>query len=175
MKNLMKIESVYNLLFNLVGEQGLKLVELLLKRGTTDEFTLADKLDIQVNVVRSMLYKLYSQKIVSFTKERDEKKGWWIYSWSIHPKRIIELVKRGLQAEIEELTEKSDKRQAIQLYKCPVCEIAFPFSEAVENNFQCPSCAGMLEFQDQREMVSKFQKNIKELKKSLKELESLKK
>lgn len=173
-KNLLEIESVHNFLFNHVGGQGIEMIQILLKKGTIDEFSLAEKLDIQVNVTRSLLYKLYSHKIVSFTKERDEKKGWWIYSWSIHPERIVELVTRALQSEMEQLNEKTTQRKAVQLYKCPVCEISLPFSEAMESSFQCPSCAGMLEFQDQKAMVSKFQNRVKELKTSLKELEGIK-
>jgi transcription initiation factor TFIIE subunit alpha len=170
-KNLLKIESVHNFLFNLVGGQGIEMIEILLKQGTIDEFSLAEKLDIQVNVARSLLYKLYSQKIVSFTKERDEKKGWWIYSWSIHPKRIVELLSRSLNAELNDLMKKSDKRKAVQLYKCPVCEINMPFSEAMESSFQCPSCGGMMEFQDLTDEINKFQNRIKELKNDLKDLE----
>ena len=172
-KNLLKIESIHNFLFNIVGGQGIEMIQILLKKGTIDEFSLAEKLDIQVNVTRSLLYKLYSHKIVSFTKERDEKKGWWIYSWSIYPKRIFELLTKSLQVEMEQLNEKTQKRKVVQLYRCPVCEISLPFSEAMENSFQCPSCAGMLEFLDQKVLVSKWQNRVKDLKKDLKELKEI--
>jgi len=170
MKDLLKNEGLRNFVLNIVGDRGMKLVDFLIKHGVTDEFTIAEKLDEQVNVVRSLLYELYSHKIVSYTKERDEKKGWWIYSWSIDPLKIADLYIKGQQAKIDELKDKLKSKEGAQLYRCPVCEIIFPFEEASENLFKCPSCSGALEFQDQDEIIKGIQSKIRELKTSLKEV-----
>jgi len=84
-------EDMMKLIRDIAGENGLRISELLLKVKILDEFKIAEKLDLEVNYVRSLLYELYSKKIVSYSKARDKKKGWWIYSWTIHPKRIVQL------------------------------------------------------------------------------------
>jgi len=72
---ILRSQIIKNKLETIVNEKGLELVKILLKRKQINEFKLAGKLKIKVNKVRSLLYKLYSKKIATYTRKRDKRKG----------------------------------------------------------------------------------------------------
>jgi transcription initiation factor TFIIE subunit alpha len=169
-KGILKIKGVREFLLDFIGEEGIGIIELLAEKGIVDEFKIAEMLEKEVNNVRSLLYKLYSKKIVSYTKERDEEKGWWIYSWELHLQKILSLFKAKKQEILKGVKEKIEEKKGAHLYECPVCLIVFPFSEATEHIFQCPSCGGPLNHKSNLEEVKELEAQRSELKKDIKEL-----
>ena len=67
----------------LVGKQGEELVNLLDTKKYVNEFLIAKKLDITINQTRNILYKLSDSGLVSSTRKKDKKKGWYTYFWKI--------------------------------------------------------------------------------------------
>jgi transcription initiation factor TFIIE subunit alpha len=173
-KGTLKIKGVREFLLDFIGEEGIGIIELLAEKGIVDEFKIAELLEKEVNNVRSLLYKLYSKKIVSYTKERDEEKGWWIYSWELHLRKILNLFKAKKKEVLKGVEEKIQAKKGAHLYECPVCLIVFPFSEATENMFQCPSCGGPLNHKPNLEEVKDLETHRSELKKDIKDLDEIK-
>ncbi len=171
--NILKIGGVREFLLDFIGEEGVGIIELLAEKGVVDEFQIADLLDKEVNSVRSLLYKLYSKKIVSYTKERDDEKGWWIYSWQLHLQKILSLFEKRKKKTLKYVEDKLKKKKDAHMYDCHVCLIVFPFSEAMENMFQCPSCGGRLTHKSDKEEIKRLEEQRRELKGKIKELEGI--
>lgn len=70
------IESVVG---EVAGPDVIPLVKALKNKKNVSEFVIADEIDIEINATRNMLYRLYNANLVSFTRKKDKKKGWYIY------------------------------------------------------------------------------------------------
>ena len=157
---------------NIAGEEGLKVFSYLIKVGKEiDEFTLADRVDLQINFVRSLLYKLYEHKLVSFSRERDKRKGWFIYSWVAHPDRLKELLIRIKNEEIVKL--KKQAMDAQQLFYCKTCKKSYSYIKAMKSMFFCPICGSQLVAMESNEIKKRINEQIEKVQKEKEELESL--
>ena len=167
-------DAVQEVLMKMVGPHGLGIVLILLRRRIMDEFKLSSRLKLDVNFVRSLLYKLYSRKIVSYSKKRDQKKGWWIYSWEIHPNKIVELLIAEKVLELDKLNEMKNRKSNEQTYVCDLCAVEVDFAEAMESSFQCFSCSAPLKHFDNENLVVELGDSIIRVKSEINELEKLK-
>ena len=118
-----------------------------------------------------MLYKLYEYKLVSFSRERDKKKGWFIYSWIAHPDRLKELLIRKKDEEIIKLRKKALDVQ--QVFYCKRCDKSYSYAKAMEYMFFCPSCGGELIALESSELRKKIDEKIEKIQREKKEIESL--
>ena len=73
---------------DVAGEDVIPLIKQLKNKKNVSEFKLAEALELEVNLVRNMLYRLYHANLVSFTRRKDKKKGWYIYYWTFRIKQI---------------------------------------------------------------------------------------
>ena len=137
---ILKNEDIYSLFRKIVGLEGIKLVEILLEKRIVDEFKLAELMEKEVNDVRSLLYKLYMHKLVSFSRKRDRKRGWWIYSWWVDLPRVFYLVKKEKLRRLELIEERIKKNGSVEIFECPRCELKMLYEKALENMFTCPNC-----------------------------------
>ena len=80
-----KIEEI---MLSVLGEAGLPLIKELTGRENVSEFELATKTKKDIKIVRKMLYLLYNQNLISFTRKKDKQKGWYIYYWTLLPESI---------------------------------------------------------------------------------------
>jgi transcription initiation factor TFIIE subunit alpha len=166
--------AIKDVLMKMVGPHGLEIVEILLKYKKMDEFKLSSKIKLDVNFVRSLLYKLYSKKIVSYSKKRDQKKGWWIYSWEIHANRILELLIVEKQRELDRILEMKEKKSNEQTYVCDLCAVEMDFAEAMDSSFQCFSCGSPLKHYDNEQLVRELNERVGEVKAEIVQLEKIK-
>lgn len=169
-----------------IGEEGLELIEILFKsRKYISEFVLAERSGIYVNTVRSLLYKLYEDKIVSYTRKREKSRGWYIYSWMIHLNKLFNILIRIRNSQINGLNSKLEAPAGEQQFYCKKCDVKLAFSNALEYNFSCPSCYNpmnvfsekIINRQNKAEII-KLKNEINELKeinKMIKETEPVKK
>jgi transcription factor E len=167
---LLKHSDATALILKEADQEGLKTFEFLTKIGKEiDEFTLADKVNLQINFVRSLLYKLYEKKLVSFSRERDKKKGWFIYSWQAHPDRLRYLLVHTKQEEVDRLEKRLAQSQ--DTFFCPTDSKTFDYVQAMETMFFCDVCGGKLEAVSSIEVRQKIERQIAELKNGIEELE----
>jgi len=169
---LLKRKDSIDLVLKIGGEEALKIFEFLVNIGKEiDEFTLTDKVNMQINFVRSMLYKLYEKKLVSFSRERDKKKGWFIYSWQAHPERLKYLL---LQAKEDEIAHLEKRLHASQdTFFCPKCDTSVDYVKAMELMFLCETCGHKLEGVSSAEVKDKINKHIENIKKEIEEIKKI--
>ena len=82
-EELIKIANLFG------GEEAVTVVKSLKKIGEATDEIIANDCGIRLNTVRKVLYKLYDHGLVSCTRVRDEKTGWFIFYWRLQPRLIL--------------------------------------------------------------------------------------
>ena len=116
-----------------------------------------------------MLYRLYDSNLVSFTRKKDKKKGWYIYYWTFDTKRIKYLSRSLKKKRLASLKERLEREKQGQFYACENQCIRLDFDQAMNFEFKCPECGKLISEEDNEEMMAAIKKEIKELEKELKE------
>lgn len=169
---LLKEPEVVEFINENAGEEGYKIYDYLVRVGKeVDEYTLADKVDLQINFVRSLLYKLYEFKLVSFFRERDKKKGWFIYSWEAHPEKLKYILIKRKEDKIAKLKEKMKISE--DSFYCENCDKTVTYSHAMETMFFCDSCGGHLVAMNSLDVKRKIEHEIEKIKKQIKVIEKI--
>ncbi len=141
-----------------VGFDVLPLIEALKSHNEVSEFELAKLLHEDINSVRNKLYRLQQQNLLQFKKKKDEKKGWYVYFWSLRAERFKYLYKEILESELTRLDKRIKKEQESGSYECPNQCVALGLEEALGTNYQCPDCGATLNSCDNSKLVAKMKK-----------------
>jgi transcription initiation factor TFIIE subunit alpha len=159
-----KIDEV---IIQVLGESGLKMVGLIKEKENVSEFDIAKKLKKDIKVVRKMLYLLYNENLVSFTRKKDKQKGWYIYYWTlvIESVRFVYLKKR--REHLVRLTEELNRETNKVFFQCPQECVRLDFDDSIEFEFRCPECGKLLEQDNSAERIEILKKNILEIEKEL--------
>ena len=144
--NLIDDPDINILVKNIVGEGGMHIVSHLFKIQKADEFEIAKKLKEEVNFIRSIMYKMYTNNLVNYTRRRDAEKGWYIYTWEFAPKKLFNSIINSKQKLLEDNFKKiEEEKTREQIFHCPTCCINLDFNKSLELNFTCFACGGMLQ------------------------------
>ncbi|NHJ85516.1 MAG: hypothetical protein FK734_08645 [Asgard group archaeon] len=165
-------DTDYNLLESVVreigGDDAVKVAALLDPTEETTDEAIAAGAEMKLNAVRKVLYRLYDARLAEFRRIRDKSTGWFIYFWRLKPNRVEELVINRKKTVYRKLKARLDYEEKYHFFKCDqdYCP-RYTFDEAMENNFRCPECNGELRAFDNKEIIQKLSKKVKELRKSL--------
>jgi transcription initiation factor TFIIE subunit alpha len=111
---------------------------------------------LKLNTVRKTLYKLYSGKLAQFRRIRDKSTGWFIYYWW-HEfdlfEEILMVKRRIMESKLRERLKFEENNYFFMCKDCQDSNKKFNFDEAFELNFRCPDCGGILEAQDNKELI----------------------
>lgn len=155
------------LITELVGKEAIPIIDQLQVRGNASEFTLAEKLKLSINQFRNIIYKLDTYNLVSSTRKKDKKKGWYVYYWSFHPERLQRLYFLLKQKKLHRLKRRLEQEKLSIFFVCPSKDIRVPQTEALELNFRCPECGKLLQ-EDKSNLIKKLMQDIQELEEELK-------
>jgi len=159
--NLIDDPDINILVKNIVGEEGMHIISHLFKVEKADEFEISKKLKEDVNFIRSVMYKMYTNNLVNYTRRRDAEKGWYIYTWEFAPKKLFNSLITSRQKELESLFKRiEDEKTREQLFHCPTCSINIDFNKSLELNFTCFACGGMLQPLNNDLLIKSLNKNI---------------
>ncbi|MEA3431021.1 MAG: hypothetical protein U9R08_07140 [Nanoarchaeota archaeon] len=153
----------------LAGEDVVPLVRKLKNKKNVSEFKLAESINREINVTRNMLYRLYHVSLVSFTRKKDKKKGWYIYYWTFDMKRIKYLLFKLKRKRLEHLKERLKREQNEQFFLCPNKCIRLDFEQSMNFEFKCPECGTLIELEDNSKKVLEIEKEIHTLEVEFKE------
>jgi len=173
----MQDKLLYNLVEEIAGDNNGRIVETLLNKKDVNEFLIAKKMELTVNQVRNILYKLSNFGLVSFNRKKDQKKGWYIYFWTLDNKKSLKLIETHLKNKIKNLEEQLKDRETKRYYVCPYCKIEVNEDVALENGFSCEECAEIYNLADNtpfvRDIKSKITRTMNEIQEIEKELQIL--
>lgn len=160
-------EVTEDLVKEVAGEDTIKLVGILKEKDNISEFKLAEKLRLTVNTVRNMLYRLQAHNLVTSTRKKDKKKGWYVYYWTFNTPQARSLMRVVKQRKLRQLKERLRTEIQETFYVCPENCMRFKMDMAMEHDFKCPECGNVLQEEDNTNFVEKIKSTITELEQEL--------
>jgi len=156
-------EVTEELVKEVAGEDTVKLVDLLKDQENISEFKLAEKLRLTVNTVRNMLYRLQAHNLVTSTRKKDKKKGWYIYYWTFNTPQAKSLIRVVKTRKLEHLKDRLRTEIQESFYICPQKCVRFKMENAMDYDFKCPECGNVLEEENNMDFILKIKNTITEL------------
>lgn len=160
--------KINEVIMDIAGKDGLRLVNELKGKENISEFSLASKLKKDIKVIRNIIYKLGNYNLISSNRKKDKQKGWYIYYWTIIPENIKFIYIKNKKITLVKLKEQLQKEQTEQFYTCPKKCIHLDFDQAIDFEFRCPECGELLSQYHDPKRIIKLQKRINSLEKELK-------
>ncbi len=137
----------------IVGKQAEDIVDLLDEQKYINEFVIAKKLNLTINQVRNILYKISDYGLVSSIRKKDKRKGWYTYFWKIEILKALEFLKGNLQNKIDNIQHQIKSRETKRFYVCERCHIELTEENALLNNFICSECGSLLILKDNSKVI----------------------
>ncbi|MBI2147293.1 hypothetical protein HYU19_02330 [Candidatus Woesearchaeota archaeon] len=161
------IETVVS---QVAGNDVLPLVQALKNKKNVSEFKLAESIQKEINTTRNMLYRLYHANLVSFIRRKDKQKGWYIYYWTFRVNRVRPLMKDLKKQRLEKLKERLHREKDEHFFLCANKCMRLTFDQAVDFNYKCPECGGLMDREDNEERILKIREEITMLEGDLQEI-----
>ncbi len=159
-----KNKELMELAMDLGGEEAVEVIKALEKKREATDEELAEVTEIRVNTVRKVLYLLYDQGLAEFKRIRDKETGWYYYYWHLDTKRLPEILRSKKMTELKKLKEMLEEETSEIYYWCGTPgHPKLTFDEAMEYEFQCPICGGMLMQYDNTQIVEELKQRIEAL------------
>ncbi len=153
------------------GKQAEPLIDILDPKKYMNEFLIAKKLDLPINHTRNILYKISEHGLVSSTRKKDKKKGWYTYSWKIEELKALEFLKGLLHKRMEQINNQVRNRETREFYTCERCHVEFNEENALVHDFMCPECGSVLTLKDNTKLLKELKKNLDGFEDTLKVVE----
>lgn len=133
---------------------------------------IAEKTGLKVTEVRTILNRLHYRGIANYEKERNERSGWYNYSWFIDKKKLISLIIEELCEIAEKLEKEKTIKENYTIFICKQGCVEIPFEIAAEYNFKCPECGRDMDCLNPKKLKNEINKKVMSIKK---QIETLKK
>ena len=157
-EELIKIANLFG------GEEAVTIVKSLKKLGEGTDETVANDCGVRLNTIRKVLYKLYDHGLVSCTRVRDEKTGWFIFYWRLQQDQIDAFIRSRKKRILDRLKVRLDYERNHTFFVCNTdSEIRITFEEAMESSFKCSKCGNQLEGLDNSGDVTLLESKIQRL------------
>jgi transcription initiation factor TFIIE subunit alpha len=167
-KSITNLVLVRDLLDTIGGQDAVVLVKMCEnnRRGITDE-EISKKMKARVTEIRTVLNKLHYRGIAEYQKSRNQRTGWYNYTWEIKKKRIAEIIMGQQREVLERLAEKKNLEAEYSVFDCIKCNERTPFEVAAEYNFICPGCGGQMESANTPKKTKELDSKIRKIEQEL--------
>lgn len=152
---------------DIAGEDVVPLVKLIKNKKNVSEFKIAESLKEEVNLVRNKLYRLYHANLVSFTRRKDKKKGWYIYYWTFRLKQVKYVIQNLKKQRLEKLKERLKREKENSFFMCSNTCMRLDFERAIGFEFKCPECGELMNQEQNEEKIKEIESDIKKLEKEI--------
>ncbi|MEN4018289.1 MAG: transcription factor E [Methanobacterium sp.] len=136
------------------AENSVSIIKCLLEGKLTDE-EISEEIELRLNIVRRILYKLYDAGIASYKRSKDPETQWYTYSWKFDSEKVIETISEKYKQSSKEMEESLAYEEENMFFSC-VNGCRYNFEEASEHNFICPECESTLEYQDNSSLIDEL-------------------
>ncbi|MBS3152767.1 hypothetical protein J4230_05140 [Candidatus Woesearchaeota archaeon] len=150
-------------IIEIAGREGVMVYKVLKDKENVNEFLIAEKLKLTINQIRNIIYKFEQYNLITSTRKKDRKKGWYIYFFTLNKKQIEDLVLQLKKKKINILKKQLEREGAHDFYSCPNKCMRLTIENAMEHQFMCAECGSLLEPEDKEKNITKIKKGIKEL------------
>lgn len=152
---------------DVAGTDVVELVKLIKTKKNVSEFKIAESLGEEVNLVRNKLYRLYHSNLVSFTRRKDKKKGWYIYYWTFKVKQVKHVLLNLKKQKLENLNGRLDREKESFFFMCDNKCMRLDFESAIGFEFKCPECGELMQQESNSEKIKQIEEEIKTLEKEV--------
>jgi len=163
----MKITNnrIYETVKEVVGEDSIKVVDFLKDKKNISEFKIAEKIDLEVNEVRNILYRLNAHNLATYHRKKDRQKGWYISYWTFNKKRVKDIIDQLKRDKLSKYKRRLIEEEANKnnFYMCSNACVRVDFDHATEFEFKCPECGNILNNLDNTKTIEFLREKIKEL------------
>jgi len=161
---------VQQILLDILGDsiEGFDVLSTLIELGEATDDEISRKLNLKLNTVRKILYKLYDARLVDYTREKEEDINWYTYTWKPTLDKLPWVVRKRAQEMLKKLKEQLIVEENNMFFYCPKCEIKYIFEEAMDCGFRCPHCGGALKEYDNSRDIEILKDQIRFLEEGLK-------
>jgi len=163
----MQITYLKKVIENVAGPTAVKIVDLLHNKKDINEFLIAKKLDLTINQTRNLLYKLSHLGILSSTRKKDKRRGWYIYFWTFDTLKSLEVLEDSMAKEVAHLKNQLLSKKTKRFYKCSTCGREVNEETALIDNFSCPECGEIYGLADNTSMIKEATKSLERIEKEL--------
>ena len=136
------------------------------RKSFTDE-EVSKKMKKKVTEVRAILNRLHYRGIACYQKSRNQKTGWYNYTWEIKKDRIAEIILEQQAEQLEKLVNKKNLEADYNFFDCGKCNEMAPFEVAAEYNFICPSCGTSMSMSNDPKRKKDLEDKIKKIEREL--------
>ncbi|MCH7850864.1 MAG: hypothetical protein IH845_04450 [Nanoarchaeota archaeon] len=164
----MQVKLLHDLVEEMAGENTGRIVEILFGKKDVNEFLIAKRMELTINQVRNILYKLSADGLVSFIRKKDKRKGWYIYYWTLKTEKCLVKLEQSLIFKIDQFKDILDSRETERFYICKPCLIEVGEEKALEHGFSCEECAEVYELSDNSGAIKDAKARILKTEKDLK-------
>lgn len=173
-KKIHELQIVQEFLKSVGGEYAVELVKVCeaKKRPVTDE-EIGKKLPLKVTEIRTILNRLHYRGIACYQKTKNQKTGWYSYTWEVKNQRIAEILIETHAEDINKL-EKGIEFEGSHVFFSSGKEMqGYPFEIAAEYNFKDPETGKALVVVDNKKRMKELRKKIDLLKTEMEELRKI--
>jgi transcription initiation factor TFIIE subunit alpha len=154
-------KEIDTLVSQLTGEEAVEVVRYILSQGeNVSEFLISESLEIPINAIRNMLYRLQENNLITFTRKKDKKKGWYIYYWTFNHSEAQATTKRMKENRIFNLRKRLEREDSSQFYTCSSKCLRVKFDNALESSFRCPECTKVLKEVNNSKIIREIKKEL---------------
>ena len=164
-------KQIEEMIVEIAGPEGLPVYKILKDKENFNEFVLAEKLKLTINQIRNVLYKFDNHNLVTSTRKKDRKKGWYIYFWTFlkdRAERVYLVLKKN---RIKQLGVRLEREKAHQFYICVNKCTRLSVEAAMENQFMCAECGQLMGPEDNTKTINNLQREIDLLTTEVEQLE----
>jgi transcription initiation factor TFIIE subunit alpha len=148
----------------IAGKDGMRIIETIGDEGCTDE-AIEQKTEIKIAEVRCLLNHLHSYGVVEYKREKNLQNGWFTYTWNLNRERALSNYLQMKKKEYDDLRARVAYAENTCVYKCRKGCIRCEFDDAMENQFRCPKCKGMLRYESNDGNMRKIVERVKSMEK----------
>ena len=150
-----------------VGKQAEGIVDLLINEKYVNEFLIAKKMELTINQIRNILYKISDHGLVSSTRKKDKKKGWYTYSWKIEIFKSLLFLRKNMIKKKSQIDNQINSRETRQFYVCERCNIEVNEENAMFYNFTCNECGDIFVLKNNEKFLRDLRRNLSKLNREL--------
>jgi transcription factor E len=159
----MQTKLLNEIVKEIAGENAVGVMDIIFGKRDVNEFLIAKKMKMTINQIRNIFYKMANFGLVSFTRKKDKRKGWYTYFWTLETYRALELLEKRIEKEIENLKNHLRNRETKRFYSCKTCKTEVGEEQALLHNFACQECGEIYELSQDEKTIALLKSRIERL------------
>ncbi|MGB9675498.1 MAG: hypothetical protein ACP5IJ_02455 [Candidatus Nanoarchaeia archaeon] len=166
-----KVETMLREIGITLEPEMLQILDLLQKKKKVSEEEIAKKMNMRVNDVRKLIYRLYEKGLAVYEKKPAPRKKWWyLYYWFLNKDKVAELFLEYKKKQLEKKKKELSKEENFS-FVCMKCQTKYTQTEALDIEFTCPTCNEILVELGESPEIKKLRQDIARLEKEISNLE----